>query len=76
MAEDKKKAFQGTRISNAKFASKNDGFKEACELVNLPPKGRPLLPSKRQASRFRRRMGIAYQALQAQKKMERKNDKN
>lgn len=46
------------RISNRDFARHNMVFLNACEKASIPP-------TKRQASKFRRKQGLAYQHLEA-----------
>lgn len=41
--------------SNAAFAEKDSGFRDACEKAGIPP-------TKRQASKYRRGFGMAYNA--------------
>lgn len=42
------------RITNREFALHNKAFQKACEKASTPP-------TKRQASKFRRKQGLAYQ---------------
>ena len=44
------------RQTNADFATTNKQFIKACEVARIPP-------TKRQASKFRSRRGLAYQKL-------------
>jgi hypothetical protein len=46
------------RQTNADFATTNKQFIKACEAARIPP-------TKRQASKFRRRRGLAYQKLRS-----------
>ena len=46
------------RVTNANFA-KDERFKLACQVMKV-------LPTKRQASKYRRRMGLTFKATQAQ----------
>jgi len=42
-----------SRLTNSQFARTNEVFREACKRVGLKPTGR-------QASKWRRRMGLAF----------------
>lgn len=44
-------------MTNREFAKQNDLFKEACEMARTEP-------TTRQASKFKRGMGLAWKALQ------------
>ncbi len=47
-------------MTNKEFSGKDKKFIEACNLVNLPQKKHEKLGLRRQASKWRRRKGIAY----------------
>lgn len=48
MSEDK------SRVTNKQFSTDNESFREACEKAKIPN-------TVRQASKFRRKLGLAYQ---------------
>jgi len=65
-----------TRISNVKFAVENEFFKASVERAN--EKGEEIKRTKRQASKFRNKKGIAYRyskSLPKQKKVGNENGK-
>ena len=43
------------KLTNAKFAQTAKGFNDACNMAGIKP-------TKRQASKYRRGLGLAYQA--------------
>ena len=47
---------------NTEFASNDGIFKKACEMAKIPPTGR-------QASKFRRKTGLAYTTMKSWKKI-------
>ena len=65
-----------TKISNVKFAVENEFFKASVERTN--EKGEEIKRTKRQASKFRNKKGIAYRyskSLPKQKKVGNENGK-
>lgn len=50
-----------SRLTNKTFAQTDKRFLNACELANIPA-------TKRQASKFRRNFGLAYDAITRSKK--------
>ena len=47
-------------MTNKEFAKSNKNFLETCEMANIKP-------TKRQASKFRRRMGKAFKEIKNKK---------
>lgn len=48
-------------MNNKEFSEKDDGFKLACEKVKLPNHQHKHLSLARQAGKWRRKKGLAYQ---------------
>ena len=57
MKEEKPK-----RVTNAQFAQKDKPFVDACQKVSQRI-GKKFLPTRRQASKWRRKMGRAYKTV-------------
>ena len=51
------------RETNAQFAQTNEAFTDACEIVTRDNRFKEFKPSRRQASKWRRKMGLAWKVV-------------